>query len=248
VIGQRADAIEGSRRAALGDGRGDGTGGHGSARAPDGSAHPARVARRHAARPGPRVRVRTGVGHGGATHLPWPPAVSILVAARRRADLERGLAALSPGVGTTERRNTSSASGVRPQAQTGRSGGQMHPRVRSARKRLTRRSSREWNEMAARRPPGQSRSQARGQGFVELCELVVDGDRIPWKVRFGGVAAGEARGCGDRGGDPPRPARRSFRAAPSARAGGRSRPRSGPRSAPRRTGAAPARSGGAPTR
>ena len=48
-----------------------------------------------------------------------------------------------PGQTAIDLRVSSSASGSRPQAHTGRSGGQMQPRARSARKRLTRRSSRE---------------------------------------------------------------------------------------------------------
>ena len=96
---------------------------------------------------------------------------------------------------------TSSASGVRPHAQTGRSGGQMQPRARSARKRLTRRSSSEWNEIAASRPPGRSSVPGERERRVELRELVVDGDPDRLERALGRVAAGEARGRGDRGGD-----------------------------------------------
>ena len=126
---------------------------------------PRRGAGRADARPGRRRRGRSGRrraagargggGRGAACGRRrggggWPsvaPPLS-LRAARRRADFERGFAATSPALGATERRKTSSASGVRPQPQTGRSGGQMQPRVRSARKRLTRRSSSEWKEIA----------------------------------------------------------------------------------------------------
>ena len=58
----------------------------------------------------------------------------------------------------------------------GRSGGQMQPRARSARKRLTRRSSSEWKEIAASRPPSRSSVPGERQRRVELAELVVDGD------------------------------------------------------------------------
>ena len=64
--------------------------------------------------------------------------------------------------GRTARPVISSASGSRPQTQIGKSGGQTQPRARSARNRLTRRSSSEWKEIAASRPPGRSSSQAAG--------------------------------------------------------------------------------------
>ena len=83
--------------------------------------------------------------------------------------------------------------GSRPQAQTGRSGGQMQPRARSARKRLTRRSSSEWKEIPASTPPSRSSSQASGSAAVELAELVVDGDPQRLEGALGGVPAGEAR-------------------------------------------------------
>ena len=101
-------------------------------------------------------------GRGGAASC-GGAASSSFRAARRRADFARGLAAISPGVGATARRVSSSASGSRPQTQTGRSGGQMQPRARSARKRFTRRSSSEWNEIPAKRPFGRRMSQASGQ-------------------------------------------------------------------------------------
>ena len=55
--------------------------------------------------------------------------------------------------GETARRVRSSASGSCPHTQTGSSGGQTQPLASSAKKRFTRRSSREWNEIAAMRPP-----------------------------------------------------------------------------------------------
>ena len=75
--------------------------------------------------------------------------------ARVRGDLARG--------GRHGARVSSSASGVRPQTQTGKSGGQMHPCARSARKRFTRRSSSEWKEIAASRPPGAQQIPSGGQ-------------------------------------------------------------------------------------
>ena len=100
-----------------------------------------------------------------------------LRAARRRADFERGLAATSPGVGTIERRNTSSASGVRPQTQTGRSGGQMQP-ARAVGEEALDAPVLERVEARSRRGGRRSRSssQASGSASSSWCELVVDGD------------------------------------------------------------------------
>ena len=69
----------------------------------------------------------------------------------------------------------------------------MQPRAFSARKRLTRRSSSEWNEITASRPPVASTSQASGRRLVDLCELVVDGDAQRLEGALGRVAAGELR-------------------------------------------------------
>ena len=135
----------------------------------------------------------------------------------------------------------------RPQTQTGRSGGQMQPRARSARKRLTRRSSSEWNEIAASTPPSRSSSQASGSAVVELGELVVDGDPQRLEGALGRMAAGEARGRRDRGDDRLDELLASSRSA-RARGGGRSRGRSRPRSAPRRSRAARAPAGARPSR
>src|SRR5437868_1842917 len=74
-------------------------------------------------------------------------ASASLRATRSLADFARGFWATSPWVATTARGVKTSASGVRPQTQIGRSGGQMQPRARSAMKRFARRSSSEWNEM-----------------------------------------------------------------------------------------------------
>ena len=91
-----------------------------------------RRAGRGAGRIGPETRrCEPRSRRGAAAARACAASVRVLLvslrAARRRADFARGLAATSPGVGTTERRHTGSASGVRPQAQTGRSGGQMQP-------------------------------------------------------------------------------------------------------------------------
>ena len=195
------------------------------------------------ARRGRCVRPAMGACRCGR-HARTSSSVS-LRAARRRADFERGLSATSPGVGATERRNTSSACGVRPQPQTGRSGGQMQPRVRSARKRLTRRSSSEWNEIAASRPPTRSRSHASGSASSSWVSSSLTAMRIAWNVRLAGMAAGEPRGRRDRGRDRVDQLERGGRG--RRRAGAARSPwRSGRRSAPRRSRAAAGPGGAAP--
>ena len=109
-----------------------------------------------------------------------------LRAARSRAEAARGLSAISSALGCTERRDISAASAVRPQAQTGRSGGQMHPRARSARKRFTRRSSREWKEIPANRPFSRSRAQAAGSAWSICSSSPLTAMRIAWKERLAG--------------------------------------------------------------
>src|SRR5204863_7577245 len=60
------------------------------------------------------------------------PASASLIAARRRAELDRGFRSISASAGLTARLVTSSASGSWPQTHTGISGGQTQPRARSA--------------------------------------------------------------------------------------------------------------------
>ena len=117
----------------------------------------------------------------------------------------------------------------------------MQPRARSTRKRLTRRSSSEWKEIAASTPPARSSAPGERQRAVELLELVVDGDAQRLEGALGGVPAGEARGRGDRGVDRRRRAPASCRSA-ARRGGARSRGRSRRRGAPRRSRAARAAS------
>ena len=159
-----------------------------------------------------------------------------LVASKRRAgapSARAGWRRPRPGVGAIARRLTSSASGSRPQAQIGRSGGQMQPCARATRKRLTRRSSSEWKEIAPSRPPIAQAPPGERERGVELAELVVDGDPQRLEDALGRMAAGEARrrrhGARD---DVDERDRRVDRRASGGRA--RSRGRSGGRSAPRR--------------
>ena len=57
-------------------------------------------------------------------------------------------------------RLTSFTWGLRPHTHTGKSGGQMQPLANSARAFFTMRSSSEWKEITASRPPGLSRGTA----------------------------------------------------------------------------------------
>ncbi len=110
-----------------------------------------------------------------------------LRADRSRLDFARGLSAISPGVATTARPVISSASGSRPQTHTGKSGGQTQPRARSARKRFTRRSSSEWKEIAASRPPSRSTSHASGSARSSESSSEFTAMRIAWKTRLAGL-------------------------------------------------------------
>ena len=191
VVGQRAQALEGARAAAAR---------HRGAATRDRAGRPGRVPgaagrrRRRGAGParGARRCARAGAAVAGLTAR----LRSSLRAARRRADFERGLPSTSPGVGTTERRKISSASGVRPQPQTGRSGGQMQPWARSARKRLTRRSSSEWKAMAASRPCSASSSHASGSAASSWPSSSLTAIRMPWNVRLAGCPPANRAGAG----------------------------------------------------
>ena len=78
---------------------------------------------------------------------------------------------------------------------------------------MTRRSSSEWKEIPANRPPSRSRSQASGSAASSCVELVVDGDADRLEDALGRVAAGEARRRRDRADDRRRRARWSSRSA-----------------------------------
>ena len=171
---------------------------------------PRRLAARAAARPA-RAGVRAGAGlragQRGARRAPACGArghqaaspTSIRRAARSLPDAERGLSATSPGRRRDRAAREQLGLGRRARsAQTGRSGGQMQPRARSARKRLTRRSSSEWNEIAASRPPSGSRSPGLGQRAVEIVQLVVDRDADGLEDALGGGAPAELAPHGGR--------------------------------------------------
>ena len=106
--------------------------------------------------------------------------------------------ATSAALGRIARRGIARSVGVAPQAQTGKSGGQVQPCSSSRRKRLTIRSSSEWNEITARRPCGRSISSAGGKRALELAELVVDLDPQRLEDALGGMPLAEAGGRRDR--------------------------------------------------
>ena len=126
-----------------------------------------------------------------------PASRCSFLAARSRAEAARGLCAISSAEGTIERRAISAACGSRPQAHTGRSGGQMQPAGALGQEALDapilERVKRDPGEHAAlaQQLPGQ-RKRA-----VELPELVVDGDPQRLEGALGGMAA--ARSARERG-------------------------------------------------
>ena len=72
----------------------------------------------------------------------------------------------------------------------------MQPRARSARKRLTRRSSSEWNEITASRPPGRSSSHASGSAASSCASSSLTAIRIAWNVRLAGWPPAKRAGAG----------------------------------------------------
>ena len=72
----------------------------------------------------------------------------------------------------------------------------MQPLARSARKRLTRRSSSEWNEIAARRPSGARTSQASGRAASSWPSSSLTWMRRAWKVRLAGWPPAKRAGAG----------------------------------------------------
>ncbi len=134
-------------------------------------------------------------------HAGSPLSVS-LRAARSRAEEARGLRAISSAEGTIARRVISAASGSRPQAHTGRSGGQMQPRARSDEEALdtpilerVERDSRRARHPCAAAP---RRAGARGRAGQSSSLTAI---RSAWKTRLAGWPAAEPGGRGNRGVD-----------------------------------------------
>ena len=193
------------------------------------------------------ARLRAGDGRGGGRGH----ASAFLGACGRRA----GARSASAGSATARRRRDDGRRGRAarprgswPQAQTGSSGGQMQPRARSARKRFTRRSSSEWNEIPAKRPSSRRSAQASGSAASSCAELVVDRDAERLEERLAGWPPAKRAGAGIARDDRRRRARAWSSIGCRARARARSRARSAARSAPRRTRAARGRAGARPTR
>ena len=117
-----------------------------------------------------------------------PPSAASFSATRRRAERARGLAAISAADGSTGLRVRSpQASAARSSARGGawRDG----PGVRPARARtnsLTARSSSEWNETTASRPPGASTCSAAASPRSSSPSSSFTAMRSAWKVRVAG--------------------------------------------------------------
>ena len=109
--------------------------------------------------------------HGGSSFLATLRERSAAWARAR----DRGLAATSSGVGVTETAGDRPQPWVRPQTQTGSSGGRTRPRRSAAKKRLTMRSSRvvaQDDEAAA----GPQQVDCRGETGLERLQFLVDRD------------------------------------------------------------------------
>src|SRR5579864_800694 len=120
----------------------------------------------------------------------------VFTAARRRADEDRGFAATSAALGLTGRRSIARSSGSFPQTHTGKSGGHVQPRSFSRRNCLTMRSSSEWNEITASRPPGRSIASAAGSAASSEPSSSLTAIRSAWKTRFAGWPSPKRAGAG----------------------------------------------------
>ena len=72
----------------------------------------------------------------------------------------------------------------------------MHPRARATMKRFTRRSSSEWKEIAARRPPGRRIVQAGGSARSSDSSSSLTAIRMAWKTRLAGWPPPKRAGTG----------------------------------------------------
>ncbi len=133
---------------------------------------------------------------GGVTRSPRPARGR---SCERRAGARRrraGSTAISSLEGPSARRVRRAASGSRPQTHTGSSGGHTQPWARAARKRLTRRSSSEWKEIAASTPPSRSRRQASGSAPSSWPSSSLTAIRSAWKERLAGWPPPNRAGAG----------------------------------------------------
>ncbi len=133
--------------------------------------------------PGPAPRAgRAGSVGSAARYLRCGAAIRPRPQAARRSWSPRAAGrrrcAGSPPtlVPTAAARRPAGRPGCAPHTQTGSSGGQTQRPSRSEMKRLTSRSSPEWNVMTTSLPPGESRRSVRLQRPPEPAQLVVDAD------------------------------------------------------------------------
>ena len=193
-----------------------------------------------------RVRpARCGCG-GGRRHAEPPVSRSLRAAAQSRRGGRAGCAR-SPRRRARSRGASSSAGlGLAPAGahrQVGRADAAARARTM---KRLTRRSSSEWKEIAASTPPSRSRSHASGSAASSWPSSSLTAIRSAWKTRLAGCPPAKRAGAGIAELiDVHQLQRRVDRRA--ARGGARSRGRSRPRGAPRRSRAARPPAGAGPS-
>src|SRR3954452_6912030 len=147
-------------------------------------------------RNGTRADARRYGSRNGVVHEPVERRHQVFTAARRRADAARGFAATSASLGRIGRRCTARTSGSCPHTHTGKSGGHVQPRSLSRMKCLTMRSSSEWNEITASRPPGRSSSSAAGSANPRDSSSSFTAMRSAWKTRFAGCPSPKRAGAG----------------------------------------------------
>ena len=128
---------------------------------------------------------------GVATRLakPSPPRAAAPTASA-------GCARPRPRDGRIARRGVARSAGCAPQTQTGKSGGHVQPCSCARRNRLTIRSSSEWNEITASRPPGRSISSAAGSARSSAPSSSLTSIRSAWKTRLAGWPSPKRAGAG----------------------------------------------------
>src|SRR5439155_12890416 len=111
---------------------------------------------------------------------------AIFSATRSTALRARGLRSTSAASGRTGRRVTIRRPARCPQTQVGRWGGQMQSRDSRAMKVFTTRSSSEWKEMTARRPPGRRMRSAALSPVPRFSSSWLTAMRSAWNTRVDG--------------------------------------------------------------
>ena len=160
------------------------------------------VPARGGARRGRGARPRGLRGGGAATSVAnqssaaTTPALRLDRGAQPRRRRRAGSRRPRPALGRIGRRSIARSSGSWPHTQTGKSGGHVQPRSLSRRNCLTMRSSSEWNEMTASRPPGRSISSAAGSAASSEPSSSLTAMRSAWKTRFAGWPSPKRAGAG----------------------------------------------------